>query len=63
MTNKHGVGNRESERRKRASAVLDELEAYLNESRYALFSNSRITVDRVKMETYLRELREYLREE
>lgn len=43
--------------------MLEELEAYLNSAKYALFSNSQILVDRVKMEEYLRELRQCVKDQ
>lgn len=47
----------------KAIAVLDELEQYLNSAKYALFSNSQIMVDRVRMEEYMQQLRQYLKSE
>lgn len=47
----------------KANRVLDELQAYLNSARYALFSNSQVIVDRVKMEEFLQELRQYVKED
>ena len=47
----------------RAEEVLDELESYLNSAQYALFSNSQILVDRVKLEEYVQQLRQYLKED
>ena len=39
------------------------MEAYLNSAKYALFSNSQIQVDRVKMEEFLRELRQCIKDQ
>ena len=44
----------------KANEVLDELEAYLNSAKYALFSNTQIMVDRIRMEEYVQQLRQYL---
>ena len=45
---------------KKANEVLDELESYLNSAKYALFSNTQVTVDRIRMEEYVQQLRQYL---
>ena len=34
---------------KKVNEVLDELESYLNSAKYALFSNTQVTVDRIRM--------------
>ncbi|MCI6866414.1 MAG: hypothetical protein MR871_00405 [Lachnospiraceae bacterium] len=44
----------------KAKEVLEELEAYLNSAKYAIFSNSQIVVDRVKMEEFIQQLRQYM---
>ena len=44
----------------KAKEVLEELEAYLNSAKYAIFSNSQIVVDRVKMEEFIQQLRRYM---
>ena len=46
----------------KANEVLDELESYLNTAKYALFSNTQIMVDRIRMEEYMQQLRQYLKE-
>ena len=45
----------------KANEVLDELESYLNTVKYALFSNTQITVDRIRMEEYVQQHRQYLK--
>ena len=47
----------------KANEVLAELESYLNSAKYALFSNTQITVDRIRMEEYVQQLSQYLKEE
>ncbi len=47
-------------RLQKANEVLDELEAYLNSAKYALFSNTQVTVDRIRMEEYVQQLRQYM---
>ena len=44
----------------KAKEILEELEAYLNSAKYAIFSNSQIVVDRVKMEEFIQQLRQYM---
>ena len=44
----------------KVNEVLDELEAYLNSAKYALFSNTQIMVDRIRMEEYVQQLRQYM---
>ena len=46
----------------KAKEVLEELEAYLNSAKYALFSNTQVTVDRIRMEEYVQQLRQHLKE-
>ena len=49
-----------SHKLQKANEVLDELESYLNSANYALFSNTQVTVDRIRMEEYVQQLRQYL---
>ena len=51
-----------SRKLQKANEVLDELEAYLNSAKYALFSNTQVTVDRIRMEEYVQQLRQHLKE-
>ena len=51
-----------SRKLQKANEVRDELEAYLNSAKYALFSNTQVTVDRIRMEEYVQQLRQHLKE-
>ena len=59
MTNKEEAF---SNKIQKANEVLDELETYLNSAKYALFSNTQVTVDRIRMEEYVQQLRQCLKE-